>query len=944
MAAATAAAVVSWIGFTGTAATIATYALTVAFTLAASFATSALMSKKGFGASYSQKDNMVTVRQPAVSWEYMYGRVRKGGSYAFIHSTDNHNYLHLVIIVADREISSIDEIYFGDQLVTLDVDGNATGTNPSGDNYQGYVRVIKRLGTANQTAFAELIADAPDKWTSAHRLRGKACVYVRLKYEASRFAGGIPNITIIGDGHKLYDPRDALQVANDPSTWTFDDNADLCLADYLRDKKIGLSALESEIPLAEWIAAANACDEAVPLSAGGTEKRYTCNGIVDSANTHKTIVEGLLTAMNGKVVTTGTSWKIYPAVWRVPEKSLDEGDLRSGINTKTRRPRKDLINGVRGLYTSPANDYQPADFPAVISDAFVALDGEENFLDLSLPYTNSASMAQRIAKIQLLQSRQQITTNWPCKLTAWSIEAPDVVALNRTTLGWSNKNFEVMRAPTVVENGLLGCDLVMSETDPSIYDWSTNEETTVDPAPDTTLPNPSYQEDPAAITAASGSELLKVDSAGQLVSQIKVTVSPPLGAFVKEYQIEWKIVTESIWNEMIVPGSPDRPTQVSISPVVDAKTYNIRVRARSRYGALSNYIDATPHLVEGKATAPGDVDQFTISVQPDGTREFNVVHLQPDADVRVGGGYHILYASGPTIDLTTADSLNTGKITSWPWETNMLPAGEYTFACRVMDSSNNTSQNPKIITATLPDPRMRNAVAAWDERSLGWAGVKTDCFVNYENELEASGAQSWDDLGATWDVLGNGWSGIITSKSPIKYETEVYDLGTDISVTPLVAVGAVGTVTIKMRTAIDVAGGDLSALAYVATAQVACRYIQFEITVSGTTPVIKTLTPVLDGETLIDDQGDINTALTSSGTFEKIATGHFKIGVSRSIASITFANIAAKQNVGSGWSDELISKSATLLDGTPAAEFKLYNSAGALADAIIDVTLKGPKA
>ncbi|MEH6478423.1 MAG: phage tail protein, partial [Sneathiella sp.] len=339
-----------------------------------------------------------------------------------------------------------------------------------------------------------------------------------------------------------------------------------------------------------------------------------------------------MTSMNGEVVTNGSLWKIYPAVWRAPSKSLDEDDFRGGQTTKARRPRKELYNGVRGTFKSPDNEYQLADYPAVISDAFIAMDGKENFLDIELPFTQSAATAQRIAKILLLENRQQITTSWELKMTAWSIEAADNVQLNRTKLGWVEKYFKVKRAPTVIENGKMGVKLEMVETDPSIYDWSTDEEITIDPAPNTNLPNPMYISEPASITLESGSDLQVVDSAGQVHSQLQITIAPPVDAFVKEYQVEWLLSDGLIWNEFTIPAKDAGNTQFVLSPVFDLKTYHVRAFARSRFGAESDYVEATPHLVQGKTEDPSDVDRFTILIQPDGTRLFDAAHPLAEAD------------------------------------------------------------------------------------------------------------------------------------------------------------------------------------------------------------------------------------------------------------------------------------------------------------------------
>jgi hypothetical protein len=52
-----------------------------------------------------------------------------------------------------------------------------------------------------------LISEAPTVWTSAHRLRGIAYVYVRLKFNQDAFPGGIPNISAIVQGKKVLDTR-----------------------------------------------------------------------------------------------------------------------------------------------------------------------------------------------------------------------------------------------------------------------------------------------------------------------------------------------------------------------------------------------------------------------------------------------------------------------------------------------------------------------------------------------------------------------------------------------------------------------------------------------------------------------------------------------------------------------------------------------------------------
>jgi hypothetical protein len=50
----------------------------------------------------------------------------------------------------------------------------------------------------------------------------------------------------------------------------------------------------------------------------------------------------------------------------------------------------------------------------------------------------------------------------------------------------------------------------------------------------------------------------------------------------------------------------------------------------------------------------------------------------------------------------------------------------------------------------------------------------------------------------------------------------------------------------------------------------------------------------------------------------------------------------ALQSTGGAWTWELVNKSSTV-NGQPAAEFKTRNASGVLANALVDVQIKGPK-
>ena len=115
-------------GFMAAAAYAATYA---AVTIGLSMATSALVgaiSKKpksgggdsSAGASMNDTTRTMTVRQPVAPRRIIYGQVRVGGVYSFMHLTGSNNkFLNMVITLSGHQIEAIDKMYFDGVEVEL---------------------------------------------------------------------------------------------------------------------------------------------------------------------------------------------------------------------------------------------------------------------------------------------------------------------------------------------------------------------------------------------------------------------------------------------------------------------------------------------------------------------------------------------------------------------------------------------------------------------------------------------------------------------------------------------------------------------------------------------------------------------------------------------------------------------------------------------------------
>lgn len=678
--------------------------------------------------------------------------------------------------------------------------------------------------------------------------------------------------------------------------------------------------------------------------------RYTADVMITSDETPKDVIAKLLSSCAGRLYFSGGLWRLQVGAWRPPTvPAVTEDDLRGPITVTTQVSLRDRVNAVKGRYISPLNDWEPADYPPVQSVAFAIADGQTLFDDLDLPCTVRPQSAQRIAKIELLRRRQAITTALPAKLTLLGVRAGDTIPLDNARYGWTGKVFEVTEWGLASEQidgaPYLGPDLVLRETDASVYDWATSEEQIVDPAPNTTLPSAFTAEPPDSIAVTSGSAELAIASDGTVVPQMRIAWTAPAAAFVRGYEVEWKLTSASAYQGTAV--GPDT-LQVVVPGVVAGQVYDVRVRSVNRFRKPSAWL-GDQHSIVGKTEKPEVPITFTVQRLADGTRRFEwAFAATPPADVRVGGGVQIRAFLGSTSDWSAMTPIHTGLLTNSPHETNELSAGIWTLAIKTVDSSGNESDTAVFINATLGNPRLREVLYQQDDKLLGWPGTKTDCFVAPENVLEALGAagSTHADFESTTHLSleATSWLAGLPRLSPIRYETEVIDLGADVTFTPQVSVEALGEVTIEMRSHSAAEGDDLSAEAWVALAKVEGeRYVQVRVSVAGDTPVIETMLVLIDGETVIDDFEDINTASETAAWFESIAAGHFKLGIRKETAALSQAQLTALQNVGAGWSWELISKSATISGHPhPAAEFKVYNGAGTLADTTIDAQLKGP--
>lgn len=536
------------------------------------------------------QDRQQMIRSPVATRAIVYGEAVVSGPIVFAASSGTNNtYLHIVVPLAHGESEAITDVWYGDELVgTLDGSGNVTS-----GRFAGWMRIKKHLGAADQLADADLNAESSE-WTADHRLRGITYLYVRLKWDPDQkaYPNGLENIKARVKGRKVLDVRTSV------TAWSA--NWALCMRDYLVSVD-GLRAEAGEIDDDLIIAAANLSDELVTTPGAGTEPRYTCNGTVDTGNTPMANLRGLLTAGAGKLIYSTGAYLLYGGAYVTPTITLDEDDLRGAIAVRARTPRQDLFNRVRGTFVSPANYWQPADFPAISNATYETQDGGEQITtDIELPYTITSFAAQRIAKIILERGRQGITVEMPCKLTAFRLRAGDYVYLSIAQLGWSSKPFSVTAWRMQPDGGI---DLSLREEAAATYAWSSGEATVVDPAPDTTLPSLSFVAPPTALVCYSGSSHQLSQPDGVTLCRLYCEWTHTTDSQATHYELQYRLDGTTEWTSAVVSAST---RSAYIAPVQPGLDYQVRVRTVNLRGSLSAW--------EGPDLITASSDASTVSV------------------------------------------------------------------------------------------------------------------------------------------------------------------------------------------------------------------------------------------------------------------------------------------------------------------------------------------
>ena len=728
--------------------------------------------------NYQQQtsNRSLMIKQPITVRDTVYGESKKSGSILFMETTNNTKMMHLVVQIASHEIQSFDKIYFNEEELTLTSSGLGAGTDTNGisrlvpsapSKYVGVgsegllqlqtkVRIKQHLGGDDQLADADLVSEVPS-WTTAHRLRGIAYLYIRLQYDADMFPNGIPNVSAEIKGKKVLDFRSGSTAHSD--------NPALCIYDYLTDTRLGLGISTSSVDTTSFTTMANLCDENVTKVGGGTEKRYTCNGVVFSDLAPMQVLDNMLTSCTGVLSYSNGKFILKGGQYVSPTITLTDDDFISQVALESKRSRKDLFNTVKGIFTSEETSWQPSDYPMVTSSTFSDADGEVIFADIDLPFTVSSATAQRIAKIALFKNRQQMVLSAQVKLTGFKLEVGDTVNVTNTRLGFTNKVFEVAEW-SFSNDDKLAISLLLNETASSVYDW--NAEESAFSLDNTTLPTVQDVQAPSLVVT----DELRI-YAETPITVLKVVCASSQGT-TNEFEVEAQN-TNDAGSDFITLGR-SKGNIFELVNAEDGAIYNVRARSINAFNVHSSFTTTT-HEVIGKTAPPSDVTNFSSNVVGD------VVHLNwtPISDLDLS--HYIIRHSPLTTSQKFEEGLIVAKKIGKPANTVTLPAQTGTYMIKAIDVLGLESENSaKTVIIKNSISRDFNVVVS-STQSPNFTGgtMGTDLEVvtrDSTNFLQLIEGTLFDDASGNFDdMTGNFDSGgTATFNSEGFYDFPIFDL------------------------------------------------------------------------------------------------------------------------------------------------------------------------
>ena len=484
----------------------------------------------------------------------------------------------------------------------------------------------------------------------------------------------------------------------------------------------------------------------------GGEKRYTCNGAVDISTTPAQILKSLLSCMDANAVYTSGRWKIVGGMPVNPSGDvIDESWLNGGVSFSTGHNKNALHNTAVGTFINPDDHWASSGFPTIQIPAYLSEDREELSVDLTLNWTTSGFMAQRLGRLAVERSRRGLTVTMPCNYKALGVAVDDVKLVSIERLGWSNIKCKVIDWSFSAS----GIDLTLGLDDSDIMGLTSGDLSPLSLPPITNLPDPWFVPPPSDLILSD--EI--ISSSSGIITKFMADIRPAPDASVSVYEVESR-TAGSDWVSM---GSG---LHSYIIGAIAGQVYEVRARAVNSLGSKSDYITAS-RLVLGLSAPPPDLTGFRINCI--GTE----AHLSWTPVVDIGLSHYTIKYSPLTVGASWSSSVSLVPVVSGNSVT--VPAMVGTYLIKAVRYGGSESTTASMVTSTIAGIAGLNAVELF-EPYPAWDGTHSNTEV-FDGVLRMNNNENMSGWTTLSSVMSLGY-GVTGYSATGEYQSStVIDLG-----------------------------------------------------------------------------------------------------------------------------------------------------------------------
>ena len=443
-------------------------AIALGVSLASGLASSLSQKKPSSSYSGSQTEFLL---DPSAGIPYAMGRTYTAGNIAHIDAygtgdKPKNPYQSIVTVWSLGPIQGFESFQSDFTSITL------SGQDVIG-YYNSYLSLSKQLGALPETAaLSPQYAGFPD-WSGDRRLSGLAAGIwsLRLGNNGQRFASGLPNLGVVVQGVKVYDPRQDSTYPGGSGPCRFGEEhtyvggaaaenpwchyITFAAGRFQNGKRVmGVGLPREGIDFAAIVEAANIAD------ANG----WKIGGVIDSTEDKFNVLKLIAQAGGGEVSWSGARLSCAVSAPKVSVGAIGAHDLADGkVSIPAMQSRRQRINGVIPRIRSEANQWEIVPLNVVRVAEYVALDGGERTREVPFRLVQQANQGAQLGAYEIMNARELGPITIPCKPYMLNYKAGDAVTINLPEQGLNGRLCVIRKRRLDPATGVVELTL-MSET------------------------------------------------------------------------------------------------------------------------------------------------------------------------------------------------------------------------------------------------------------------------------------------------------------------------------------------------------------------------------------------------------------------------------------------------------------------------------------------------